>query len=90
MIVPNDMPHRFSPQQGEVWSPRVNPPKLKNPDLNTLDDVLTFTRKYSAEIRQDANARRVYRSFVALTNNQFEALLAFSIWKVRGQSFSFE
>lgn len=59
-------------------------------DLNTLDQALRFAQSYSSEIRQDAKARRIYRSFLALTNNQFEALLAFSIWKVRGHSFSFE
>lgn len=59
-------------------------------ELNTLDQALKFAHSYSAEIRQDAKARRIYRSFLALTHNQFEALLAFSIWKVRGHSFSFE
>lgn len=56
--------------------------------LNTLDDVLAFAQAYSQEIRGDAKARRIYRTFAALTNNQFEALLAFSLWKVRGHSFS--
>jgi hypothetical protein len=57
--------------------------------LNTLDQVLAFTRTYSAEIRQDAKARRLYQSFVALTDNPFDALLAFSIWKLRGYSVDF-
>ena len=52
--------------------------------LNTLDEVLAFAHTYSVEIRSDAKARRIYRTFAALTNNQFEALLAFSLWKVRG------
>lgn len=55
-------------------------------ELNTLDQALRSARTYSTEIRQDANARRVYRTFLALSKNQFEALLAFSIWKVRGHS----
>lgn len=57
-----------------------------NPAFLTLDQVLSFTHTYAAESRQDAKARRVYRTFFALTNNQFEALLAFSIWKARGAS----
>lgn len=56
----------------------------KNARLNTLDDVIAFAHAYSQEIRNDAKARRIYRTFAALTNNQFEALLAFSLWKVRG------
>lgn len=52
--------------------------------LNTLDEVIAFAHSYSEEIRGDAKARRIYRTFAALTNNQFEALLAFSLWKVRG------
>lgn len=59
-----------------------------NPTLNTLDQVLAFTRSYSKEIRQDTKSRRIYKSFLALTQNQFEALLAFSLWKVRGLAVS--
>lgn len=65
------------------WHQRAkNVPSLDS-RLNTLDQVLSFTHTYAAEIRQDAKARRIYQSFLALTNNQFEALLAFSLWKVR-------
>jgi len=59
-----------------------------NPSLNTLDQVLQFAHTYGEEIRQDAKSRRIYRSFVALTQNQFEALLAFALWKVRGLPFA--
>lgn len=54
--------------------------------LNTLEQVLHFARLFSQEIRHDTKSRRIYRSFAALTENQFEALLAFSIWKVRALS----
>lgn len=90
MTVPNAILNHYSPYPKTVRSARVNPLKSKSPDLNTLDQVLVFTRQYSAEIRQDAKARRIYRNFVALASNQFEALLAFSIWEVPGHSFSFE
>lgn len=66
-----------------AWNGPARMPRPVNAKLNTLDEVLDLTRSYSAEIRQDAKARRIYSSFVALTHSQFEALLAFSLWKVR-------
>lgn len=57
--------------------------------LNTLDQALRFARSFSQEIKNDSKSRRIYRTFAALTDNQFEALLAFSIWKVRGVSARF-
>lgn len=71
-----------------AWMTHAKIRRFPNPSLNTLEQILAFTRTYSAEIRQDAKARRIYRSFVALTNNQFEALLAFSLWKVRNLPLS--
>lgn len=59
-----------------------------DPRLNTLDQVLSFTHTYAAEIRQDAKAKRIYQSFLALTKKRFEALLAFSLWKVRNLPLS--
>jgi len=53
--------------------------------VNTLEQALYFARVFSNEIRHDSKSRRLYRNFVALTNNQFEALLAFSLWKVHGR-----
>lgn len=75
--------YSHSRQPGRTWVQCSKPVAPNVSTLNTLDQVLAFTRTYSAEIRQDSKSRRIYRSFVALTNNQFEALLAFSLWKVR-------
>lgn len=52
--------------------------------VNTLEQALQFARVFSDEIRQDTKSRRIYRNFLALTNSPFEALLAFSVWKVHG------
>lgn len=75
-------------QPSPVWLRRAKQVPAVNSRLNTLDQVLVFTHTYAAEIRQDAKARRIYKSFLALTNNQFEALLAFSLWKVRNLPLS--
>lgn len=83
MIVPSRTSSNFQTTHRCAWAQRANTNPPTSSTLNTLDQVLAFTRSYSAEIRQDTKARRIYRSFVALTNNQFEALLAFSLWKVR-------
>lgn len=90
MITSRTISQSHLPRQPVFLRQGIQRIRSSGSELNTLDQVLAFTRMYSAEIRQDAKARRIYRSFVALTNNQFEALLAFSIWKVRGHSFSFE
>jgi hypothetical protein len=86
-----DSPHIIrKPMPQGSWSPTPRTRRVKlppDPRLNTLDGALAFARFYCEEIRQDTQSRRLYRSFAALANNQFEALLAFSIWKVRHLSF---
>lgn len=83
-MIPQKTISRFHPRKAyPTWSSRAKLIPAANPSLNTLDQVLALTRAYSAEIRQDPKARRIYKSFVALTNSPFEALLAFSLWKVR-------
>jgi len=82
----------FGPPHRRYFAPvrARKAPAVPKPSFLTLDQVLAFTHTYAAEIRQDAKARRVYRTFFAMTNNQFEALLAFSIWKARGAAIRLE
>ncbi len=80
--IKSDDPPPYTAGAGASRARRVNP------DLNTLEQAIGFAQVYAAEIRQDAKSRRVYRSFLALTENQFEALLAFALWKVCGLSFN--
>lgn len=68
----------FNAERGFEFHPAQRLP------VNTLEQALHFARLFANEIRQDTKSRRLYRNFVALTNNQFEALLAFSLWKVHG------
>lgn len=75
------------PPQSYAAIPRVSRTRRPaDPALNTLDQALRFAHSYSQEIRKDSKSRRIYRSFAALAETQFEALLAFSIWKVRNLS----
>lgn len=62
--------------------------RVQSPPLNTLDQALEFAHLFSEEIKRDSKSRRIYRSFAALTSSQFEALLAFSIWKVKSLASS--
>lgn len=87
-ILPRPHSNFHPPPSYSAWSQHAKHTPVANSALNTLDQVLAFTRLYSAEIRQDTKTRRIYKSFVALTNNQFESLLAFSLWKVRNLPLS--
>lgn len=53
--------------------------------LNTLDKALEFAGALSRELEGE-KAWRAYRVFASLTGDRFEALIAFLIWKARGES----
>ncbi len=56
--------------------------------LNTLESALTLARQVSRDLREEHKARRNYRLFSALTGDEVEALLAFLIWRARGESLN--
>jgi hypothetical protein len=53
--------------------------------LNTLDKALEFAGALSRELEGE-KPWRTYRVFASLTDDRFEALIAFLIWKARGES----
>ena len=56
----------------------------QNP-LNTLDQAIRFASIFSKELQREAKTARAYRVFVSLTEGEFDALVAFLSWRVRGQ-----
>ncbi len=53
--------------------------------LNTLDKALEFAGELTRELEGE-RTWRMYRVFASLTGDRFEALIAFLIWKARGES----
>ncbi len=53
--------------------------------LNTLDKALEFAGALSRELEGE-KTWRMYRVFASLTSDRFEALIAFLIWKARGDN----
>ncbi len=54
--------------------------------VNTLESALALARQVSRDLRQERRTRQNYQLFAALTGDELEALLAFLIWRARGES----
>ncbi len=60
---------------------------MRSPNrMNTVDEALQVAGILFRQVKQESKTRRIYRVFVSLTGNHFEALVAFSIWTARGQT----
>jgi hypothetical protein len=60
---------------------------VQNLPLNTVDRALAFAGEVSQELKREHRAWRMYHVFSSLAQDPFEALLAFLIWKARGESY---
>lgn len=65
--------------------------RMKSPvavPVNTLENTLEVAKQLAVDLRAEGKARRNYRIFAALTNDRLEALTAYLIWRIRGQSLT--
>ncbi len=55
--------------------------------MNTVDEALKLAHTLSRDLtRRDAKILRSYQIFLALTEDEQEALVAFLVWKARGET----